>query len=41
MNVAKHLPADSAMVAAFWRVRFALANVLAFRKTPCGGIGGR
>jgi hypothetical protein len=40
-DVCKHLPADSATVAAFWRVGFALANVLAFRKTPCGGIGGR
>jgi hypothetical protein len=38
---AEHLPADSATVAAFWRVWFALANVLAFRKTLCGGIGGR
>jgi hypothetical protein len=37
----KHLPADSATVAAFGRARFALANVLAFRKTLCGGIGGR
>ena len=26
---------------AFWALWFALANVLAFRKTPCGGIGGR
>jgi hypothetical protein len=34
-------PADSATVAAFWRVWFALPNVLAFRKTPCGGIGGQ
>jgi hypothetical protein len=34
-------PADSATVVDFWRVRFALANVLAFRKTLCGGIGGQ
>ena len=27
----EHLPADSATVAAFWRVRFALANALSFR----------
>ncbi len=40
MNVAKHLPADSATVAAFERVGFALANVLAFRQTLCGEIGG-
>jgi hypothetical protein len=38
---AQHLPADSAAVAAFWRAWFALATVLAFRKTLCGGIGGR
>ena len=31
MNVCKHLPADSATVAHFWRREFALANVLAFR----------
>jgi hypothetical protein len=31
INVWKHLPADSATVAAFWRMWFALANVLAFR----------
>jgi hypothetical protein len=37
----KHLPADSATVADFGRMWFALANVLAFRKTLCGGIGGR
>jgi hypothetical protein len=36
----KHTPADSATVAAFWCVWFALANGLAFRKTLCGGIGG-
>ncbi len=41
LNAAKHLPADSATVAAFWVRWFALAYVLAFRKTPCGGIGGR
>jgi len=41
MRVSKHLPADSATVAAFWRARFALANGLAFRQTLCGGIGGR
>jgi hypothetical protein len=41
MRVRKHLPADSATVAAFWCVEFALANVLAFRQTLCGGIGGR
>ncbi|MBI4672867.1 MAG: hypothetical protein HY741_14525 [Chloroflexi bacterium] len=41
MNAAKHLPADSATVAAFWASWFALANGLVFRKTPCGGIGGR
>jgi hypothetical protein len=35
------LAADSATVADFWRVGSALANVLAFRKTLCGGIGGR
>jgi len=40
-DAAKHLPADSATVAAFWRAWFALAYMLAFRQTPCGGIGGR
>jgi hypothetical protein len=37
----EYLPANSAMVAAFCVRWFALANVLAFRKTPGGGIGGR
>jgi hypothetical protein len=41
MNVWEHLPADSATVAPFDVWWFALANVLAFRKTLCGGIGGR
>ena len=40
-NGAEHLSADSATVAAFWRVWFALAKVLAFRKTLDGEIGGR
>ena len=26
---------------AFWALWFAPATMLAFRKTPCGGIGGR
>jgi hypothetical protein len=41
MHGREHLPADSATVADFWVWWFALANVLAFRQTPCGGIGGQ
>jgi hypothetical protein len=37
----KHLPADSTTVAAFWRMWFALATVLAFRQILSGGIGGQ
>ncbi len=41
MHDREHLLADSAPVAAFWVWWFALADVLAFRKTLYGGIGGR
>jgi len=39
MHVCKHLHADFATGADFWRMWWALASVLAFPNAPCGEIG--